>query len=888
MGSIDFTVIPHHETTTLAYSSESSDTTANFTPHSSTTEEVEESEEVLEEANKEVIPVEDESVQEIDEIEVEEESEGIEEAEEDDEIKQAEIEKVEEEIIKVAEVQEVNAADKVSEVLPAEESATDYVELMQPVHVITAEAATSTEQTTAEQTTAEQTTAEQTTGEQIIGEQTELDHTTAEHTTAEQTTAEQSTAEETTAEKTTAEQTTAEQTTAEQTTAEQTTAEQTTAEQTTPEQTTAKQKTSEHTIAEQTTAEQTTERQTTYEQTMPTPAQTTAGKTTPQQTTVDLKNKLSTEKQTTIESKGSMETTVEETTSSLSVTPSLTTPLQASSSLFSENSAAANNSTTEEPKSVSESDSEISRTEKITEASEKETLVNHSEIKIEEETASSEEASSDVIKVKEASTSTVQTDIMEDDIAYFEEYTTVAGIEDKTQSTEYLFDSETEPSLNTQTDNSEQPIQSTTTISSESRTEIIQELIESFKVDNEGTITESSQTEATNLKKEYFSMVEKSTENNLEEEFMSGESEIPGVNPTIEGSGDASETLNDDIDDIDEYSIDIDWNKEFDETTTGTPEAVTNSEINIEDVTLSGQILLQVEPVVAEEENYDDNPYVTYYPISQDIEFDQTTIKSYSDEFIVTIPADFENKIDSSDLDKEDSENKDVAGEILPLEVEAVVAEEEQTIFDYTTTGSPFQIPNIPELVDLEISAVVADVDEDNDNSNTFESTQLSNGFIISSLFPEQNKIYQDTTTGHPVKLPMGSDLALSTENEISQAPIYDDDIDYTNYFKDISNTEDPYDATNEIKTEPSLIQEELLTDITARKVEDTNTFEDIAAAKNVMDADIVTVKTTTKQALDDTTFKTSLKESTVTKVNIHFPSIQILDIKSMYYFTKF
>ncbi len=622
---------------------------------------------------------------------------------------------------------------------------------------------------------------------------------------------------------------------------------------------------------------------------MPTPAQTTAGKTTPQQTTVDLKNKLSTEKQTTIESKGSMETKVEETTSSLSVTPSLTTPLQASSSLSSENSAAANNSTTEEPKSVSESDSEILGTEKITEALEKETLVNHSEIKIEEETTSSEEASSDAIKVKEvASTSTVRTDIMEDDIAYFEEYTTVAGIEDKTQSTEYLFDSETEPSLNTQTDNSEQAIQSTTILSSESRTEISQELIESFEVDNEDTITESSQTETTNLKKEYFSTVEKSTENNLEEEFMSGESEIPDVNPTIEGSGDASETLNDDVDDIDEYSIDIDWNKEFDETTTGTPEAVTNSEINIEDVTLSGQILLQVEPVVAEEENYDDNPYVTYYPISQDIEFDQTTIKSYSDEFIVTIPADFENKIDSSDLDKENSENKDVAGEILPLEVEAVVAEEEQTMFDYTTTGSPFQIPNIPELVDLEISAVVADVDEDNDNSNTFESTQLSNGFIISSLFPEQNKIYQDTTTGHPVKLPMGSDLALSTDNEISQAPIYDDDIDYTTYFKDISNTENPYDTTNEIETETSLIQEELLNDITARKVEDTNTSEDIAADKNVMDADIVTVKTTTKQALDETTFKTSLKESTVTKVNIHFPSIQILDIKFMYYFTKF
>ena len=855
MGSIDFTVIPHHETTTLAYSSGSSGTTANFTPHSSTTEEVEESEEVLEEANKDVIPVEeDESVQEIDEIEEEEESEGIEEAEEDDEIKQAEIEKVEEEIIKVAEVEEVNAADKVSEVLPAEESATDYVELMQPVHVITAEAATSTEQTTAEQTTVEQSTTEQTTAEQ-----------------------------------TTTEQTTAEQTASEHTTAEQTASEQTTAEQTTPEQTTAKQKTSEHTIAEQTTAEQTTEKQTTDVQTMPTPAQTTAGKTTPQQTTVDLKNKLSTEKQTTIESKGSMETTVEETTSSLSVTPSLTTPLQASSSLSSENSAAANNSTTEEPKSLSESDSEILGTEKITEALEKETLVNHSEIKIEEETTSSEEASSDAIKVKEvASTSTVRTDIMEDDIAYSEEYTTVAGIEDKTQSTEYLFDSETEPSLNTQTDNSEQAIQSTTILSSESRTEISQELIDSFEVDNEDTITESSQTETTNLKKEYFSTVEKSTENNLEEEFMSGESEIPDVNPTIEGSGDASETLNDDVDDIDEYSIDIDWNKEFDETTTGTPEAVTNSEINIEDVTLSGQILLQVEPVVAEEENYDDNHYVTYYPISQDIEFDQTTIKSYSDEFIVTIPADFENKIDSSDLDEEDSENKDVAGEILPLEVEAVVAEEEQTIFDYTTTGSPFQIPNIPELVDLEISAVVADVDEDNDNSNTFESTQLSNGFIISSLFPEQNKIYQDTTTGHPVKLPMGSDLALSTDNEISQAPIYDDDIDYTTYFKDISNTENPYDTTNEIETEPSLIQEELLNDITARKVEDTNTSEDIAADKNVIDADIVTVKTTTKQALDETTFKTSLKESTVTKVNIHFPSIQILDIKSMYYFIKF
>ena len=875
MGSIDFTVIPHHETTTLAYSSESSGTTANFTPHSSTTEEVEESEEVLEEANKDVIPVEeDESVQEIDEIEEEEESEGIEEAEEDDEIKQAEIEKVEEEIIKVAEVEEVNAADKVSEVLPAEESATDYVELMQPVHVITAEAATSTEQTTAEQTTVEQTTTEQTTAKQTASE-----HTTAEQTASEQTTAEQ----------TTTEQTTAEQTASEHTTAEQTASEQTTAEQTTPEQTTAKQKTSEHTIAEQTIAEQTTEKQTTDVQTMPTPAQTTAGKTTPQQTTVDLKNKLSTEKQTTIESKGSMETTVEETTSSLSVTPSLTTPLQASSSLSSENSAAANNSTTEEPKSVSESDSEISGTEQITEALEKETLVNHSEIKIEEETTSSEEASSDAIKVKEvASTSTVRTDIMEDDIAYSEEYTTVAGIEDKTQSTEYLFDSETEPSLNTQTDNSEQAIQSTTILSSESRTEISQELIDSFEVDNEDTITESSQTETTNLKKEYFSTVEKSTENNLEEEFMSGESEIPDVNPTIEGSGDASETLNDDVDDIDEYSIDIDWNKEFDETTTGTPEAVTNSEINIEDVTLSGQILLQVEPVVAEEENYDDNPYVTYYPISQDIEFDQTTIKSYSDEFIVTIPADFENKLDSSDLDEEDSENKDVAGEILPLEVEAVVAEEEQTIFDYTTTGSPFQIPNIPELVDLEISAVVADVDEDNDNSNTFESTQLSNGFIISSLFPEQNKIYQDTTTGHPVKLPMGSDLALSTDNEISQAPIYDDDIDYTTYFKDISNTENPYDTTNEIETEPSLIQEELLNDITARKVEDTNTSEDIAADKNVIDADIVTVKTTTKQALDDTTFKTSLKESTVTKVNIHFPSIQILDIKSMYYFIKF
>ena len=875
MGSIDFTVIPHHETTTLAYSSESSGTTANFTPHSSTTEEVEESEEVLEEANKDVIPVEeDESVQEIDEIEEEEESEGIEEAEEDDEIKQAEIEKVEEEIIKVAEVEEVNAADKVSEVLPAEESATDYVELMQPVHVITAEAATSTEQTTAEQTTVEQTTTEQTTAKQTASE-----HTTAEQTASEQTTAEQ----------TTTEQTTAEQTASEHTTAEQTASEQTTAEQTTPEQTTAKQKTSEHTIAEQTTAEQTTEKQTTDVQTMPTPAQTTAGKTTPQQTTVDLKNKLSTEKQTTIESKGSMETTVEETTSSLSVTPSLTTPLQASSSLSSENSAAANNSTTEEPKSVSESDSEISGTEQITEALEKETLVNHSEIKIEEEATSSEEASSDAIKVKEvASTSTVGTDIREDDIAYSEEYTTVAGIEDKTQSTEYLFDSETEPSLNTQTDNSEQAIQSTTILSSESRTEISQELIESFEVDNEDTITESSQTETTNLKKEYFSTVEKSTENNLEEEFMSGESEIPDVNPTIEGSGDASETLNDDVDDIDEYSIDIDWNKEFDETTTGTPEAVTNSEINIEDVTLSGQILLQVEPVVAEEENYDDNPYVTYYPISQDIEFDQTTIKSYSDEFIVTIPADFENKIDSSDLDKENSENKDVAGEILPLEVEAVVAEEEQTIFDYTTTGSPFQIPNIPELVDLEISAVVADVDEDNDNSNTFESTQLSNGFIISSLFPEQNKIYQDTTTGHPVKLPMGSDLALSTDNEISQAPIYDDDIDYTTYFKDISNTENPYDTTNEIETETSLIQEELLNDITARKVEDTNTSEDIAADKNVIDADIVTVKTTTKQALDDTTFKTSLKESTVTKVNIHFPSIQILDIKSMYYFIKF
>ena len=740
-----------------------------------------------------------------------------------------------------------------SEVLPAEESATDYVELMQPVHVITAEAATSTEQTTAEQTTAEQTTAEQTTEEQ-----------------------------------TTAEQTTAEQTTAEQTTTEQKTEEQTTAEQTTPEQTTAKQTTSEHTIAEQTTAEQTTEKQTTVVQTMPTPAQTTAGKTTPQQTIVDLTNKLSTEKQTTVESKGSIDPTVEETTSSLSVTPSLTTPLQASSSLSPETSAAPNISTTEGPKSVSDADSEINGTE-TNKASENETLLNHSEIKIKEETASTEEASSDVIKVTEvASTTTVQTDIMEDDIEYFEDYTTVAGIEDKTQSTEYLFDSETEPSLNTQTDNSVRAIESTSTVSSESGTEISQELIESFEVDNEGAVTESSQTETTNLKKEYFSTVEKSTENNLEEGFMSGESEIPGVTSTIEGSGDALETLNDDIDNIDEYSIDIDWNKEFDETTTGTPKAVTNSEINIEDVTLSGHILLEVEPVVAEEENYDDNSYVTYYPISQDIEFDQTTIKSYSDEFIVTIPADSKNEIDSSDFEKEDSENKDVAGEILPLEVEAVVAEEEPTIFDFTTTGSPFQIPNIPELVDLEISAVVADVEEDNDNSNSFESTQLSNGFIISSLFPDQNKIYQDTTTGHPVKLPMGSDIALSTENEISQAPIYDDDIDYTTSFQDISNTEDPYDTTNEIETEPSLIQEELLTDITARKVEDTNTSEDIAVYKNVMDADIVTVKTTTKQALDDTTFKTSLKESTVTKVNIHFPSLQILDIESIFYFTKF